>query len=75
MATQKERTAQDVVEEQCEAFHHLLKLRQHSTVRSNPTLLSHVDAALLAVKTANMNACALWFPREVRAESPLPPAA
>lgn len=76
MATRTQRHAQEVIEQQCEAIHGLLRLRQHSTVRSNATLAQAVEEIWQAVVTANALACVVWFPRDTHADLPkLPPAA
>lgn len=56
--------AQSVVEEQSEAIHHLLLLRNHTTVRMNASLRELVDGAWKSLVTANAYACVLYFPRD-----------
>ncbi|MBX6770854.1 MAG: hypothetical protein IRY83_03960 [Chloroflexi bacterium] len=77
MAHKRQRDAQCVVEQQAEAIHHLLLLRNHRTIQANPQLRMLVNHAWQSLKTANALACALWFPSDTHADVSefLPPAA
>lgn len=62
MATKPQYDAQTVVEEQAEAIRFLMRLKNHRTVQTNPTLTAWVDGAWTHLLNANGVACVVWFP-------------
>lgn len=77
MARKAQYDAQAVVEQQAEAIHQLLALKNHRTVQTNPRLLAAVETAWQALLAANALACTLWFPSDTVSDVSefLPPSA
>lgn len=79
MSNQQQRNAQEVIECQSEAICGLMRLKNHSTVRMNPTLRCLVDQVYQRTVEANAIACVVWFASDTLSDVeeflPFPPAA